>query len=115
GEQKVERLPGNRWGTPRFYHTFTAPGWHAGHVEIDDGRLAADDRRYFALEVPATTATVKVLAVNGAPSSVAAQDELFFLRFALTAAPEGQSPPFVLTTVSPQELAAQPLETFPLV
>lgn len=115
GEQKLERLPGGKWATPRFYHTFAGPGWHGGHVEVDDNALSFDDRRYFTVEVPATTQTVNVLAVNGAPSSVASQDELFFLRIALTAAPDGQQAPFKLTAVAPGEVTSQPLDTFPLV
>jgi hypothetical protein len=104
GEQKAERLPGNRWAAPRFYHTFAAAGWHSGHVEIDDPVLAADNKRYFAVEVPASTTTVPILAVNGAPSAAAAESELFFLKFALTAAPEGQTPPFSITEVTPGTL-----------
>src|SRR5262249_37551355 len=38
-----------------------------------------------------------------------------FLRFALTAAPPGQSAPFALTAISPGELAGQDLKKFPLV
>ena len=64
-------------------------------------RLPIDNRRYFALEVPTQTQTVPVLAVNGAPSSVAHQDELFFLRLALTAAPEGQNGPFDIRAIAP--------------
>jgi hypothetical protein len=115
GEQRVERLPGGRWASPRFYHTFKTAGWHGGHVEVDDDALAADNRRYFTLEVPATTETVPVLAVNGAPSSVPHQDELFFLRLALGAAPEGQKSPFQLTAVGPPAVAGTDLDRYPLV
>ena len=106
GEQKVERLPGNKWASPRFYHTFAEPGRHGGYVEIDDDSLAADDKRFFTLEIPKQTQTVPVLAVNGSPSSVAHQDELFFLRFALTAVPEGQKPPFSIHAIAPSEVAS---------
>jgi hypothetical protein len=115
GEQKVERLPGGKWAAPRFHHTFQSGGWHAGHVEVDDESLPADNRRYFAIEVPETTQTVSVLAVNGAPSNVPHQDELFFLRFALTAAPEGQKAPFDIHAVSPAELTGSEMSKFPLV
>jgi hypothetical protein len=115
GEQKVERLPGGKWASPRFYHTFTAGGWHAGHVEIDDDNLDADNRRYFAIEVPETTQTALVLAVNGAPSSVPHQDELFFLRLALTAAPEGQKAPFEIRSIAPAEQAGLEVGKYPLV
>jgi hypothetical protein len=115
GEQRAERLPGGRWAAPRFYHTFASGGWHAGFVEIDDESLPTDNRRYFAIEVPETTQTVRVLAVNGSPSNVAALDELFFFRVALTATPEGQKEPFNVRAVSPAELASAELTTFPLV
>jgi hypothetical protein len=115
GEQRAERLPGGRWAAPRFHHTFAAGGWHAGHVEVDDDSLPADNRRYFAIEVPQTTQTVPVLAVNGAPSAVAHEDELFFLRLALEAAPEGQKPPFKLSAIGPGAVAATDLGKYPLV
>jgi hypothetical protein len=115
GEQKVERLPGGKWAAPRFYHTFQSGGWHAGHVEIDDENLAADNKRYFAIEVPETTETVPILAVNGAPSNVPHQDELFFLRLALTAAPEGEKEPFRIQAIGPAEVGAADLAKFPLV
>src|SRR5262249_35274559 len=67
------------------------------------------------LEVPASSQTASVLAVNGAPSSVAPQDELFFLRRALTAAPEGQKAPFEIRSVAPAEVAALEISNYPLV
>ncbi len=115
GEQKVERLPGGKWASPRFYHTFTTGGWHSGYVEIDDDALSADNRRHFAIEVPETTETVSVLAVNGAPSSVLHQDELFFLRLALTAAPEGQKTPFEIRSIAPAELNGLDVNKYPLI
>jgi hypothetical protein len=115
GEQKVERLPGGKWAAPRFYHTFQSGGWHGGYVEVEDEALAADNKRYFALEVPETTETVPILAINGAPSNVAHQDELFFLRIALTAVPEGQKEPFRIQAISPAEVAGADLSKFPMV
>jgi von Willebrand factor type A domain/Aerotolerance regulator N-terminal len=107
-EQKVERDPGERqgavWAGTRFYHTFQAAGWHSGHVEIARDNLAADNARYFTVEVPENTQTVPVLAVNGSPSQIPSQDELFFLRLALEAAPEGQRNPFELTPIAPSDV-----------
>ncbi|MFO0880375.1 MAG: BatA domain-containing protein [Gemmataceae bacterium] len=114
GEQKVERLPGGRWAAPRFYHAFSADGWHGGQIELDDERLPIDNKRFFALEVPAQAQTVPLLVVNGAPSSVPHQDELYFLRLALTAVPEGQRAPFDLRTIAPSEVTASDLKSFPL-
>jgi hypothetical protein len=112
GEQWPERLPNGRWAVPRFYHTFTTGGPHSGYVEIDDPALPQDNRRYFALEV---LETVKILAVNGAPSQVPRLDELFFLRLALTASPEGQKSPIDVDVTGTAGLAGADLGKYPLV
>jgi hypothetical protein len=110
GEQQADRLPGNRadlrWATARFYHTFQKPGWHSGYVEIDPDNLQADNKRYFTIEVPESTRTVPVLAVNGSPSQIPREDELFFLRLALESAPEGEQGSFAITPIAPNELGA---------
>jgi hypothetical protein len=112
GEQRVERQPNGRWAMPRFYHTFTSGGWHAGHVEVEDAAMPLDNRRFFAVQV---LDTIKILAVNGSPSRVARLDELFFLRLALTASPEGQPSPVQVDTVATSGLAAAELGKYPLV
>src|SRR5262249_58480274 len=90
-------------------------GWRGAWGGTKAHTVEADTRRYFAIEVPETTQTVDVLAVNGAPSSVAHQDELFFLRLALTAAPEGQKAPFDIRSIAPAELAGVEVANYPLV
>jgi hypothetical protein len=112
GEQRVEKQPNGRWAMPRFYHTFSGGGWHAGHIEVEDAAMPLDNRRYFAVQV---LDTVKILAVNGAPSRVARLDELFFLRLALTASPEGQKSPLEVDTVATTGLAGAELGKYPLV
>jgi hypothetical protein len=102
GEQRVERLQGGKWAAPRFHHAFDSGGWHSGYVEVEDATLAADNRRYFAVEV---LDAVKVLAVDGGASAVAGRDELFFLRRALTASPEGKKSPVAVDVVAPKDLA----------
>jgi uncharacterized membrane protein len=111
-ERTVDKQANGRWALPRFHHTFTTGGWHSGHVEVEDAALPLDNRRYFAVEV---LQTVKVLAVNGAPSQVAHQDELFFLRLALTASPEGQKAPVDVDTVAPGALATTDTAKYRLV
>jgi hypothetical protein len=111
-ERTVEKLPGGRWAMPSFHHTFKKGGWHHGSIEVDDPNLPQDNKRYFALEV---LEGVKVLAVNGAPSQVAHLDELFFLRLALTAAPEGQEPPVQVEAVAPQAVATAELDKYRVV
>jgi hypothetical protein len=110
-ERHVDKLPNGRWSVPRFHHKFMTGGWHHGYVEVQDENLTLDNRRYFALEV---LDQVRVLAVNGAPSRVPRLDELFFLRAALTAGPEGKSP-IQVDAVSPGALAESDLSKYPLV
>jgi hypothetical protein len=117
GEKRLDELQSGRWAVPRFSHVFSSGGWHSGYVSIEsvagnknDG-LAGDNRRYFAFEV---SESMRVLAVNGAPSNVARLDELFFLRAALTAASEGQKP-VDLTEIGTAQLGETALERFPLV
>jgi hypothetical protein len=111
GERRVERNRAGRWVMPRFDHTFTTGGWHSGYVEVGDDALPQDNRRYFAFEV---LDSVKVLAVDGAPSQVPRLDELFFLRAALTASPEGKSP-VQLDVVGTPDLPRTDLGQYPLV
>jgi uncharacterized membrane protein len=110
-ERRLEKLPDGRWPAPRFHHTFTTGGWHAGYVEVDDEAFPLDNRRYFAFEV---LDSIKVLAVNGAPSDVPRLDELFFLKTALTAAPEGRGP-IQVDVVNAPDLASTDLASYPLV
>jgi hypothetical protein len=112
GERQVEKGRSGRWAIPRFYHTFTTGGWHSGYVEVQDDALPADNRRYFAFEV---LDSVKVLAVNGAPSQVPRLDELFFLKAALGAAnPDGKSP-IQVDVVGVPDLASADVSKYPLV
>jgi hypothetical protein len=111
-ERTVEKLPGGRWAMPSFHHTFKKGGWHHGSIEVDDANLPQDNKRFFALEV---LEGVKVLAVNGAPSQVPHLDELFFLRLALTAAPEGQEPPVQVETIAPDAVATAELNKYRVV
>ena len=114
GEQRVDRVAGGRWATPRFNHTFTTGGWQSGHVEVEDETLPQDNRRYFALEV---LDKVSVLAVTADPKQVdRPRNDLFFLNLALTVSPqEGQKSPVTLTPTSPAGLANLDLTQYPLV
>jgi hypothetical protein len=105
GQQQIGSLAGGRWATPTFYHTFDEGGWHSGYVQVADESLGPDNRRYFAFEV---LDSVKVVAINGAPSSVHRLDEVFFLKAALGASASGSSP-IDVTTVLPKTLAASDL------
>lgn len=79
-------LPPQRGLIVRFVHRFTDPGWHACRIAFDATQegdaLAADDQRHVAVHVQRH---LRVLAINGSPSAIAVQDELFFLAAALRA------------------------------
>jgi hypothetical protein len=111
-ERRLDKLADGRWAVPRFVYTFPKGGWHTGYVEVDDEAFPLDNRRYFALEV---LDAVRMLAVNGAPSKVPHQDELLYLRFALTGGQEGDQGPMKLKEIVPAELAAIDLGPYPLV
>jgi hypothetical protein len=114
-EQVVRSRPDSQWSTPVLRYTFDNPGWQAGFLEVEvvsapgEGKdqtrektSLVDNRRYFALEV---LDSVEVLAVNGAPSQIRTKDELFFLRLALTASPEGQESHIRIKEYTPANLA----------
>ena len=122
GHDEVDLEPG-RGTAVRFVHRFTDAGWRRGRIELEpaaDGSadpLPVDDRRYFAVRVEQT---VRILAVNGAPSQIAAKDELFFFRLALTAVPELPSAEsggrrVQIEQISAGELSAARLARFPVV
>ena len=111
GQQGLEKLQPGRWVVPLFHHTFTAGGWHSGWLEVQDANFPPDNRRYFAFEV---MDSIRILAVDGAPSQVAALDELFFLKTALTVNPEGKGA-IQLDVVKPSEFGQKDLAAYPLV
>ena len=124
--QREVELAAGRSRIVRFTHRFTKPGWHSGRVTVRGGEgaeaeaLAADDRRHFALYVEDR---LRVLAINGAPSHVAPQDELFFFRLALTVRPaaapaagvEVVDAPVIVDQVVPVEVTLRRLRDYRLV
>jgi len=112
--RKEVQMPAGRARIVRFTHRFAKPGWHSGRIEIAPSEGAADalvvdNRRHFALFVEER---LRVLAVNGAPSEIAARDELFFFRLALSVQPDDAAPagaatataPVIVDQISPAEL-----------
>lgn len=141
--QKVIELAAGRSKIVRFSHRFAKPGWFRGYIEVGSPPAEAasagetpaaganpvggidsqpgDNRRYFALKVEER---LKILAVNGAASSVALNDELFFLRLALTVNPESAVGRVVnaraiggiqLDPIAPPNLTREKLDGYPLV
>ncbi len=106
-----EPIESGRWGVLTLHHTFNDGGWQSGYVSVDDERLVADNRRYFSFEV---LEAVNVVAVNGAPSSIRRNDELFFLRAALSAGGD-ETNPIEVRSVRVNAFQAVPLEEVRLV
>jgi hypothetical protein len=97
-------------------HTVKGAGLRRGVVEIGNAealgdRLALDNQRHFTFRMKKN---VEVLLVNGAPSSVAYRDELYFAVRALNPGQTSESS-LVPTVVTPGGLADKKLENFDVV
>ena len=82
-------------------------GPHAGHLELEQDAVPADDRFYFVLR-PAASAPV--LVVSGVPSTATFDGSADFLVEALhPPASEGARSPFAVKVIQPRDLADTPL------
>lgn len=97
-------VPAGGVATKRLLHRFPAGGTFTGAVRIEGDALSADDVRAFVTHVPKD---IRLLLVNGAPSSVRYRDEAFFVDTALRA---GGTAPIELRTIDGDRLAQQSLE-----
>ncbi len=86
---------------------------HWGRVSLSgvDG-LGLDNSRYFSFR---TSATMKLVLVNGAPSTVAQRDELYFLRIALAPGGLAAGQPFALAEITAPQLESADLSDADLV
>jgi hypothetical protein len=75
-------------------HAFDAPGFVPVHLELEHDHLAEDDVRYTNIDV---RRQVRVLVVNGDPSGVPKEDEIFYFERALEAGAGDQPAPRVIT------------------
>lgn len=85
----VADLPAGRCAEKAFQHTFARSGLYDAAVVLQPDALVADDRRSTRIEVQSD---IRVLMVNGAPSSTRYRDELFYLEMALINAPQSGQP-----------------------
>ena len=109
-EKEVE-IGAGRGRIVRFTHRFPRRGWRGGSVTAA-AEGGAEGRRHFALFVEEH---LRVLAINGAPSEVAAKDELFFFRLALAArGGEGGEAPIAVDEAGPAEVSAERLSGYPV-
>lgn len=75
-------------------HAFAEPGFVPVRLELEPDHLAEDDVRYLNVDV---RRQVRVLIVDGAPSGVPKEDEIFYLERALQAGASDQPAPRVIT------------------
>jgi hypothetical protein len=75
-------------------HAFERPGHIPVTVALEPDALAEDDVRHVMVEV---RRQVRTLIVDGAPSGVPKEDEVFYLERALLAGAADQPPPRVIT------------------
>jgi len=120
--KQVTLAPG-RAQVVRFTHRFAKAGWSGGFVAVDvesgtpPDAFDRDNRRHFALHVQDH---LRMLAVNGAPSDVPMQDELFFFRFAVQAVSaegdtDSSAPPVLIDEIEVSAITPERLRDVPLV
>ena len=90
-------------------HAFDEPGFVPIAVDLEPDLLREDDVRFAVADI---RAVVRTLIVDGAPSGVPKEDEVFYLERALAAGAEDQPPPKV---VSADDLARSDLSAFDVV
>jgi len=90
-------------------HAFDEAGFYELTVELEGDRLEQDDLRYGVADV---RHEVRTLIVEGAPSGVPKEDEIFYLEHALSSAARDQPPPRVITA---DDLARTDLAAFDVV
>ncbi|MBI4712300.1 MAG: BatA domain-containing protein [Planctomycetes bacterium] len=86
-----------------FNHSFTEPGPHWVRAEIEKDNLVIDDSRIYALDIKDS---IKTLIINGEPSAEPFEDEVVFLRYALSPQPETPNSnisPYALNIINGQE------------
>ena len=74
-------------------HSFERAGVHPLVVEVEPDTLPEDDRRFVKVDV---RRQVRVLVVDGAPSGVPKEDEVFYLERALLTGAADQPPPRII-------------------
>ena len=74
-------------------HSFEAAGIHPVVVDVEPDALTDDDRRFAKVDV---RRQVRVLVVDGAPSGVPKEDEIFYLERALQAGAADQPAPRII-------------------
>lgn len=90
-------------------HAFEADGYHALQIEVEPDALREDDRFYLPVEV---TKRIRLLLVDGDPSGVAKEDEVFYFERAFRAGASDQPAPVI---VSSDDLSRTDLEPFDVV
>jgi hypothetical protein len=104
----IELIPGTI-GERTLSPTFPSAGFIPLKAQLQPDRLRADDTRYGVARVQAS---VRSLLVDGAPSGIPKDDEVFYLDSALRAGASDHPAPVIVT---PDELPDVRLEDFEVV
>ncbi|QDG50860.1 VWA domain-containing protein [Persicimonas caeni] len=105
-------VPARKTSTHTFRHRFEGAGVREAYVElVNDDPLEIDNRYYFAVDLKER---IRVLLVNGEPSSVAYSDELYFAVRALNPGTTSQSA-IIPEMTTPEGLAGRDLNDFDVV
>ncbi|MGM0557104.1 MAG: BatA domain-containing protein, partial [Myxococcota bacterium] len=103
-------IPAGKTATHTFQHRFEGSGLKQAFVRAKSGdAYDADDRYYFTIRLKDR---VRVLLVNGEPTSVAYSDELYFLIRALNPGGNSGESTIVPVTTTPDALATRDLAGF---
>ena len=90
-------------------HSFGASGTRLCVLEVRGDRLEADDRYYLRIDV---RKQVRTLIIDGDPSGIAKEDEVFYLERAIKAGSPDQPTPKIIT---PDDLARSDLEQYDVI
>ncbi|HLD35102.1 MAG TPA: BatA domain-containing protein, partial [Planctomycetota bacterium] len=108
-------IPRNNSVLVPFVHTFNEPGQYWAKIELDSDNLMLDDSRLYSVAVKEGIST---LIINGEPSSEPSEDEILFLRSALSPSQPSSGDsfsPYLIDTVTATEfINADKLTPFPL-
>lgn len=94
-----------------FHHTFLQGGVHLAMVSLASDKLPDDDQRYLMIEVESV---IRTLLINGGPSPIRHQDELFYLQAALQPTGIGGQP-IISKVILPTELKQIRLDDYDVV
>jgi len=112
GRQPVESIGPGQAKAVSFVTSFDTPGYARLSAELSADELATDNTRQAVVRIPAT---VRVLCVDGDRKRMPFESETDYVTAALRLKQEGPKEGVVVTTLAPQDLAAETLRDYDVV